>query len=229
MTIKILKGIIGLSMAAMPNYSLIMKPHLYIIIAFVVFSCNTEKQKQQEANKAFELKVEQELNSGIRHDTIFLGYRFGMTENDFIAWTRELVKDEKLYQNDSRQLAYKMTFDENNFLASAEAVFSPDYFEGKLYKLSISVESTEHSVPELTQLQLVGIFTDKYGFYDHTEKSLLDDSKDYIWIHGNRQIEIIKGISDARIFYTDLHAERFLEQQQENERTEEFKATTNDI
>jgi hypothetical protein len=152
-----------------------------------------------------------------------------MSENQFVSWTKKLIQDEKLYQNDSRQVAYKMTLDDNNFLATAEAVFFPEYFEGKLYKLNISVEPTDHSVPALTQIQLVRLFNDKYGFYDHTANSVLQDSKDYIWINGNRRIEIIQGISDARIFYTDLTAVLALEQLEELDRTKGLKTTTNDI
>ncbi|WP_258100813.1 hypothetical protein [Marinoscillum pacificum] len=206
-----------------------MKNILILTIAVMTFSCNLEQQKQAKANAAFELKVEQEINSGIRNDTIFLGYRFGMSEKEFISWTKKLIRDKKLYENENRQVAYKMTLDDNNFLATAEAVFSPEYFEGKLYKLNISVEPTDHTVIALTQIQLVKIFSDKYGFYDHTENSVIDDSKDYIWIDGNRQIEIIKGFSDARIFYTDLTAERSLNQLKEIEQSEELKTTTNDI
>jgi len=206
-----------------------MKNVSILFFFFTILGCDIERQKQEKANKAFGLKIEQELNSGIRNDTIFLGYWFGMTENQFISWTKKLIKEKKLYQNDRRQVAYKMTLDDNNFLATAQAVFSPEYFDGRLYKLNISIDPIDHSVPELTQLQLVRVYKNRYGFCDHIKNSIFDDSNDYIWIDGNRQIEITKGISDARIFYTDLAAERALNERKEVERSEELKETISNI
>lgn len=86
---------------------------LIILTLVLLFSCNQAEKKAKEKEIAFDKKIETELNSGIRNDTIFLGYTFGMSEKEFNKKTSDLRKENKLYVNDSRTLAYKMTIDDN--------------------------------------------------------------------------------------------------------------------
>ena len=202
---------------------------LIILTLVLLISCNQAEKKAKEKEIAFDKKIESELNSGIRNDTIFLGYTFGMSEKEFNKKTSDLRKENKLYVNDSRTLAYKMTIDDNALGQDLEATFSPEYYNEKLFKLGVSVKSTKYNTPELTQLQLVRLFNDKYGFYDHSEKSILETTNNYYWIDGNRQIEVVCGFDDARIFYTDLLAEKEFETNKEIEQKEQLNKTKSDL
>jgi len=205
-----------------------MRKIFNIILAFTIcISCNEQKAKEKEVD--FENRIETEINSGIRNDTIFVGYVFGMSKREFAQKTKDLQKEGKLFVNESNTLAYKMTIAENDFGKDLEATYSPEFYNEKLFELGVSVKSTKYSTPELTQLQLVNLFTGKYGSYDHKEKSVLDDYDNYIWIDGNRHIKIAAGFNDARIFYTDLLAKREFENGKEIQQKSELKKTKSDL
>ena len=207
-----------------------IKKITFSIMTLIVFiGCNQAEKKAKEREIAFEKKIDTELKSGIRNDTIFLGYNFGMTQKEFSRKTSDLRKEKKLYVNERNTLAYKMTIDDNALGQDLEATYSPEYYNNKLFKLGVSVKSTKYNTPELTQLQLVRLFNDKYGFYDHSEKSILETTNNYYWIDGNRQIEVICGYDDARIFYTDLLAEKEFETKKESEQKSQLNKTKSDI
>lgn len=205
--------------------TMIKKLYITILILILCFSCTEHKEKGTN----FEKKLETEINSGIRNDTIFLGYTFGMSKKEFAQKTKNLRKEGKLYVNKSDMLAYKMTIAENDFGKDVEATYSPDFYQDKLFELGVSVKSTKYNTPELTQLQLVNLFTNKYGSYDHKEESVLEDYDNYIWIDGNRHIKIAVGFTDARIFYTDILAKREFENQKKTEQKNELKETTSNL
>jgi hypothetical protein len=117
-----------------------------------------------------------------------------------------------------------MTLGDDDFYDS-EAVFSPEFYNDKLYKLTVSVKSLKNRPPKLIQLRLVILFVEKYGSSDHKEKSILGDYDNYYWVDGNRQIEITLNIDDALIYYTDLIAEKDIKQEKELD----VKETTSDI
>lgn len=81
----------------------------------------------------------------------------------------------------------------------------------------------------MTQLQLVKLFNSKYGSYDQTEKSILKTTDNYYWINGNRQIKVVCGFNDARIFYTDLLAEKEFESNKKLEQEDDLKKTKSDL
>ena len=200
---------------------------LPIILALLILGCNNREQKEKEEIDRLEAKRQQEMKSGIRNDTIFLGYWFGMTEPEFNRKTIELKEQGKLYVNEDNYLAYKMTIDDG-IIGEAEATYSPEYIAGKLFQLGVSVKSKNIYTPILTQLQLVQIYQKKYGFdYIRVKTILSTDDKeyDYYWIDGNRQIKILKGLDDARVFYTDITAEN-LAKENENAKQEKESAKT---
>lgn len=73
----------------------------YIHYSEYIFLLYLQSSRKKEAEKeiTFEKKIEKELESGIRNDTIFLGYSFGMTEKEFSKKTDELRQEKKLFIN----------------------------------------------------------------------------------------------------------------------------------
>lgn len=198
------------------------------IMLLILNSCEKIERKNEE-KKLIEHR-ETELSKNIRKDTIFLDFVFGMSENEFEKHLRKLIGQEKLKIDDLGYYYYTFNFGENEIPKSGKATFSPEYFENKLFKLSISVSSDELiSSPLLTQLKLVSIYSDKYGFNYFREKSAITEEDNFIWIEGNREIELVAGISDARIFYTDLIAEKKSKISNETQAIENKKEIKNDI
>ena len=204
------------------------KTLLLLIFIGTLISCQDyQRDKQQQA---IDHRIEKELARGERNDTIFLGLRFGMTENEILRHFKKLTRENKLSLNESNTYEYEFDFGENSMPSKGKATFSTDYFNNKLFKLSISVKSEDLvSNAQLIQLSLVKIYASKYGYSYLERKSLSGNTSYYIWIDGNRMIEIVAGINDARIFYTDLIVEQAKEKFDDKETIEKTKAIKDDI
>lgn len=194
----------------------------------ITVSCNKKNENFDYINK-----VQKELNSDVKNDTIFLGYTFGMTKKQFEKKTKELYKEGILYLNENNQYAHKMYLIKV-LLENVEATFGPTYFGGKLYKLIVAVKDkrqfTTSLTPALLQITLKNLFSQKYGYSDWIEKKgLLEDEENYILIQGNREIEIIEGIGEARIFYTDLSVQKEFEKSQEKKSSEKINDTKSNL
>lgn len=176
---------------------------LGLVVILSLTTCQeNEKDKQRKALKD---KIEYEISKGIQHDELFLGLKFGMTRYDVTRHLERRYSEHRITINNRN--TYEYEFDLGEFMPrKAKATFGAEYYEGKLYKFILYVKSDEVlSSPRLLQLKLASLYREKYGSY-LTIKTILDQER-YIWIHGNRQIEIIEGIDDARIFYTDIITE----------------------
>lgn len=178
---------------------------IFFWLSFLLFiAC---KDQTSVSVKLDEIK-ESALVTGVKNDTIFLGYTFGMSEVEYYEKTKELLQKGDLQVHEDRSLVSPMNLGMYSTSEEVYARFSPDYYNDKLYKIGVSVKSEEYNYPKLTQSSLLLILMDKYGAWDFEEESIvIDDTKKYYWIQGNRMIELICGIDDARIFYKDISVE----------------------
>lgn len=204
-----------------------IKVFLCIIIILVINGCN----KKNESNEIKDKRL-QEVNSGIKNDTLFLGYTFGMTKDQFDKRTRELYKKGTLYLNDEKYYAYEMNLDKG-VLGKAEAIYTPTFFENKLYKLTVYVKGKGNlascTSPALIQIMLVTLYAQKYGYGFIKEKGALKNEDNYVLIQGNREIKIIVAIDDARVFYTDLPVEKEYEKSIEIESKKDVDGTKSNL
>ena len=68
-----------------------------VIICLSLFSCKSEIEKERNRQREIELdsaKIKAQ-NSEILVDTIFLGFRFGMTEREVMTHFKKLIKQKK--------------------------------------------------------------------------------------------------------------------------------------
>lgn len=191
-----------------------MRKITIILLTAIIFSNCENFKRNREKNKLDKYK-RTELNKNIRNDTIFLNLVFGMTQVEVRNHLDNLEKEKKLQINRNGNYYYTFNFGENEILKFGKAIFKPEYYDNKLYKLSIGVDSDNIiSSPELMKLQLAGLYMKKYGFNYFKIKSSITDKDSFIWIDGNREIKIVEAIyEDARIFYTDLIMEKKAEKE----------------
>lgn len=207
-----------------------MKKSNIILITLLLILSSCEKMEREKEAKSLIEHREKELSKNIRKDSIFLDFVFGMTKNEFQKHLKKLKKLKKLKTDNLGYYYYTFKFGENKIPSTGKATFSPEYFENKLYKLKISVDSDESiSSPLLMQLNLASIYRDKYGFNYFREKSFFTEKDDFIWVEGNREIELVAGITDARIFYTDLITEKKSKIKKRKKAIENKKEIRNDI
>jgi len=183
-----------------------MKTLIFTLLIVTLFSCQDQKLKQE---KALDLRINQELSSNVKNDTIFLGICFGMTKKQLDSYMNNLVKNKKLHINESNYFEYKFDFGNNPTFLDNKATFSADYFKNKLYELKISIKADNpNASPTLILLKLVNIFASKYGYTYLKREAMFEDCDDYIWVNGNRMIELKRGLNDAKIIYTDIPIDR---------------------
>ncbi len=201
---------------------------VFLLFTFIIVGCKEKNDFYDEYNK----KVTEELNSSVRNDTIFLGYTFGMTKAQFEKKTRKLYTQKVLYLNEDGNYAYKM-FLEKVIAENLEATFEPTYFKNKLFKLTVAVkdksEFATSSSPSLIQILLLNLFSKKYGYGWIEQKGVLGDEKNYLLIQGNREIEIIVVIGEARIFYTDLISKKEYDKYQQEKSNEYLERTKSNL
>jgi hypothetical protein len=140
-------------------------------------------------------------------DTIFLGYRFGMSEKQFRTHTKELLKEGMIYQDKKTNLiTYDMVDDSRTVFPT---VYSPSYFREGMSTLSLSVKcrSSYMNSPVIVTSSIALMLMDKYRSpSSETKSAICEDSKNYEWLKGNLHVDLICGFDDARIIYSDLRS-----------------------
>ena len=204
-----------------------MKNYLMTTVILMIFiGCQNQKKDSHDIIRE---KVETELATGVRNDTIFLDFRFGMDRNEVSEQLGKLVNENRLTIN-RPNYEYFFDFGESKIPRKAKANFNIEYFDDKLYRLILFVTSDELiSAPGIIQLHLASIFSEKYGYNYLRRPSIIDDRDAFVWIHGNRKIEIIAGFDDARVFYTDLIALKEKEKHDELKSAESKEKILSDI
>lgn len=101
-------------------------PLLLILLVSLLFSCNPEPEYSE--------LVEREMEKGIRNDSLFLGYSFGMTRQEFFdhSWnlnSRKIVTDGtggNTVRHEVDYLKYR-----------AHKIFYPEFYREKIYKMPV--------------------------------------------------------------------------------------------
>lgn len=198
-----------------------MKKHTYLLIiamaGLVVFSQCSKKAK-------YEHMVKEGLESGIRHDTIFLGIYLGMTAEDFYKHCWELNKQGLVRQGEGNSsVLYEMN---DEFKAKVEMNFYPNFFKDKIYEMPVKFRfkgwapwTKEYSGDSL-QLELIELYKEWYGDgfieINHQERG-----KAFVKVDGNRRISIYKDRSaDGTVWalYRDLSIEAEAKNEQKEAR-----------
>lgn len=201
------------------------------IFSFLIYSfssCNEYQRKREQ--EALNIKIQSEIQTGIKHDTIFLGLRFGMTKGEVSRELNMLKREGKISLNKLNQYEYTFDFSKEIVPYKGIANLSTKYFNNKLYQLFVEVTPVGEIVnTEILQLKLVTLYMDKYSSPDFETKSLINQGTNYTWIEGNRMIKIIQSLSDVRIIYTDLVAKQEKEKYEIKSKTAQQDSIKNDI
>ena len=140
----------------------------------------------------------------VKVDTIFLNYWFGMSEAQFKAHTKELKKQKVIYNDRlTNLLTYDLTDDGG---MTHQTVYSPEYFEGELSSLKLSVKSRSElfDSPAFLTSTMAILIMRKYGRIKEETESVIDRNCSYfLWEVGNLDVELFCGLDDARLTYTD--------------------------
>jgi hypothetical protein len=189
---------------------------LAALLALAVLSCDN-KFKYDEKQKARETAE----SSGKIIDTIFLDYRFGMTEEELNEHTKTLRKQGKL------DAEYQYTL--KGHLEEYKCTIHPKFFDGKLYELLIATKPAGST--ELAELKMVSIVQEKYReSFVKEDKLGVTDCERYNFFIGNLTVNIMCSIygdvyltySDNRISTKAFMQEDSLKKLEENKTLQDF-------
>jgi hypothetical protein len=161
--------------------------------------------------------VESELNSGVKKDTLILGYRFGMTDEEVFTQTKKLIND-KIVLEDKGSLFFDLNLGKE--IVSFELqTFS---YNGKLNRF---IAKPKYNVGRFESLKKY--IKAKYGTHQFIEKE--GGKKVYYWVQGNKEILLEKREKFRRISldFRDLSNKESIENIRK--KYNEEKARTNNI
>ncbi len=161
-------------------------------------------------------KLEEEMASGKRYDSLFLDISFGMTKKDFYAHCWEMNK-QGIVTHGQKNMTVRYEL-KDELKAACNMNFYPEFHEEKIYKMPTTYTYkgwapwNKHLSADSLLVDVVGLYKKWYGEElikvggEHKERVA------YILINGNRRISIYKkSVSEVEAMYTDLLVEQELE------------------
>ncbi len=180
----------------------------YIIFVIAIVSVTACSKKKQ-----YKRLVERELASGVRHDTLFLDLKLGMTSEDFYKTCWDLNKKGLIRQGSGNTtVAYEI---QEELKFETDVNFYPSFFEDKIYEMPVQFKYkawapwNKQMQSDSLQLDVLSLFEDWYGvgFFEVTPNA---QKKAFVKVDGNRRISIYKDpVDDGTVWalFTDLSKE----------------------
>ncbi len=190
-----------------------MKQYIWIFIGLItIVSCQQKSEYRRQ--------LEAGLASGERYDTLFFGYHFGMTKQQFFDRSWELNKQQLVYQGPVNQTV-QYDLRDGQLKLPAAMNFYPAFYKDKAWEIPVKFEyrgwapwNKERSATALRKdvLRLLEEWHGE-GFFEVPHPI---DSTAYIKIDGNRRITVVRDIGDkyVNVTYTDLTLEKQAEEEQ---------------
>lgn len=195
---------------------------LYIIILGLILSFSYCSKKAK-----YDGMVRDGLESGERHDTLFLGIYLGMPAEDFYKHCWELNKQGIIRQGEGNTtVLYKL---KDELKSEVNVNFYPTFFRDSIYEMPVDYRyegwapwNKQYSADTL-QMELVQLYNEWYGGgFLEIEHSIR--GKAYVKIDGNRRISIYKDVAEngtVWALYTDMSKEKIVKELKKETEAEE--------
>lgn len=176
-------------------------PLILMVIIFALISCENKTEYEQ--------LVERERNKEVRHDSLFLGYEFGMESDDFFDHSWDLNQQKIVTGGD--QIEYEM----KELSSPARMIFYPDFHDERIYRMPVEI-SFKSWAPWNRELYSDSLVTELLDLYRNTYgpgfiKTTHPEIKKEAWIKvdGNRRISIYRQDDmKVRVEFLDLSVKR---------------------
>ncbi len=196
--------------------------YLFLLIPIVIiFSCKKDSNNNNSSKLSLEEQIKQftekELASGEQNDTVVLNFVFGMKKKEVYKHTKALyAADRKMYPIQKtkkvREYVYDLRLRKAGKLRTFFEAFyySPNRKNEKLYKVECLPQiDTLKLVPSEVLDEIKMSFKDKYGDPHFVLPNKEDkDCKTYLWIDGNRKVELGCHEEKVFIYYIDIPVAR---------------------
>lgn len=168
-----------------------------ILLSFFLFNCSSEIN--------YETMVKNELNTGIKQDSLFLGYHFGMNIEEFHSSSWELNKQGIITGG------VKVSYDLKGLKSDATMSFYPTFHENVIVRMPVEIGYqgwapwNEQYQPNELIKDLITYYENKYDaeftylYVPHINKYA------YVDINGNREIRLYQNShSTVMVDFIDL-------------------------
>lgn len=176
--------------------------YTFLFISAILFAISCEQKTD------YEQLVESELEKGVRNDSLFLGYYFGMDRQEFFDYSWQLN------QNQVVTGGSKIIYELNTFKKNATMRFYPDFKNDQIYKMPVEISYdawapwNKDLFSDSLIVEVLDHYKDEYG--DNFIKTTHPENGKEAWINvsGNRRIAIFKKDDTAvQVEFLDLLAE----------------------
>jgi hypothetical protein len=165
----------------------------------------------------YENMVKRGIESGLRHDTIFLGIYLGMSSQDFYTHCWELNKQGLIRQGSGNaSVLYEL---KSEFKAEVAMNFYPNFYLDSIYEMPVKFQYkgwspwTRSFSQDTLQLELLELYEQWYG-HGFMEINHPERGKAFVKVDGNRRISIYKDQSaDGTVWVLYRDMSRELQQQ----------------
>ena len=221
---------------------------IFFLLGLLTFSCinNNTIKKIETQKKSYEQIIQEELVTGKMNDTIFLNFKFGMSEIQVNKRFDDLISQGKIYgirKVEGRtylntKLFYKgYIYDFSLDSIIHKTIISKGFYNDLLCTMSITFHN-EQSFSFIDKL--IDLYKSRYG-EPKFEREYSDHKTTTTWINGNREIAIVEVYDMCiSVIYTGLRSQnskdvkekiqKVIEHQIEvKEKDEKTKATKSDI
>jgi hypothetical protein len=172
-----------------------MRKYIVILLSLFLFSmCAPPKSRLYPVQQ----KQAEQSKTGIRNDTVFMDFRFGMSQRQVFAKFRRLVDDSVFALRKSGIFEYQMKLD----TGTVKVGFHTDFYHDSLYAFSIVLRGKDQKEAEELQMKMVNQVKQKFGD-PVTIPSESDKTKmDYYFVNINQQVEIKYPFSSVKVAVT---------------------------
>lgn len=178
-----------------------------LLLTILFFSCKEPSVYEKQVSAE-----EKALKSNEKIDTIFLGFRFGMTPKDFDIHLSNLLKDTKVAA-DGNGVYYLM----KGISKEYRCYIKPEYFENKLFQLRVYAKPETNVSLCVDEMSLNIIRKYQVGELLREPSNGLTDCESSILYKGNLKVHVFCNIhGEAIIEYTDIKTYKVFESQKDS-------------
>lgn len=207
-----------------------MKLYIMLFAVFFMAACGSKEEPQTEMqtepleeeiveapienelplDEQIALKIEDELMSGKKTNTIILGHVFGMTKKEVYKHSLKLRKKKKIYGvkkydksgRNLREFVYDMQLRE---IGKCRTYFELFYHKNRMYHMECVPKIPKGRTPQEVVAEIVDLYSTKYGTSDFMVPAKSDEHSDeYLWFDNNLKIQVFSNKDRVVINYIDM-------------------------
>lgn len=180
---------------------MIKKVLYFVLLTPFLITCNTDSKSE------YQLLVEKELAKEVRNDSLFLGYYFGMTQEEFYDHSWKLNKQELIRNGTGAEILQEV----DNLKAGANKIFYPEFKDEKIIRMPVTYSYkgwapwNRHLWADSLKYDIKEMLEKKYNLTFNELNDPKSGKKQFYQVSANKEIRISEvDQSKVLVQYIDL-------------------------